>query len=185
MRVGLLGIVATLVASVGQPRPAAAQESLPHELAGSWRITRVLPVHPSGACWTQKDALPLVGTELRYSPAALRWKGGSVPLTGITTRTVTAADLAQEEPRGDSSLTLADLGFPTHRVREVNLQHEDADITGATTEVPGDSVLLAGPGRLVLSACGVYLEARRLPTRATPNHFQPPAAPPEDISRTR
>jgi hypothetical protein len=35
------------------------------------------------------------------------------------------------------------------------------DITGATTEVPGDSVLLAGPNRIVVSACGVYFEATR------------------------
>jgi len=41
------------------------------------------------------------------------------------------------------------------------MQHEDADITGATTEVPGDSVLLAGPSRIIVSACGVFFEARR------------------------
>jgi len=44
---------------------------------------------------------------------------------------------------------------------EVDMQHEDADITGATTEVPGDSVLLAGPSRIIVSACGVFFEARR------------------------
>ena len=47
----------------------------------------------------------------------------------------------------------------------MNLQHEDMDITGATTEVPGDSVLVAGQGRIVVSACGVYMEARRLAPR--------------------
>jgi hypothetical protein len=46
-------------------------------------------------------------------------------------------------------------------IREVDLQHEDADVTGATTEVPGDTVVLAGPGRIIVSACGVYYEATR------------------------
>lgn len=141
---------------------------MPRDLAGAWRITRVLPVRPEGACWTEKEAQPLVGSELRYSSHAMHWKGGMVPLIGITTRSVDAADLAQEEPRGDAKVSLADLGFRTRHVQEVNLQHDDADITGATTEVPGDSVLLNGPGRLVLSACGVYLEARRVPAHPAP-----------------
>ena len=164
MRVAPLAACLSL-AGLFQTTQTSAQEGMPRDLAGAWRITRVLPIRPPAACWTDKEAQPLVGTELRYSIRALRWKGGTVPLTGVTTRSVDAADLAQEELRGDGKLSLADLGFTTHRVQEVNLQHEDADITGATTEVPGDSVLLTGPGRLVLSACGVYLEAKRLSSR--------------------
>ncbi len=157
-------VACLLLAGLVSAIPGLAQESMPRELAGAWRITRVLPARPPAACWTEKEAKPLVGSELRYSAHAMRWKGGSVPLLGITTRSVDAADLAQEDPRGDKTLSLADLGFSTRHVLEVNLQHDDADITGATTEVPGDSVLIATPGRLVLSACGLYLEARRIAT---------------------
>lgn len=155
-------LVALLVAGVvfGLPVRARAQEALPREVAGVWWITRVLPVHAAGACWTEKQAEPLVGSLLTYTGSSMRWRGGVVPLTGVTTRMVGIADLAEEAPRGDPNLKLADLGFSEARVREVNLQHDDADITGATTEVPGDSVLLAGPGRLVLSACGVYSTLR-------------------------
>ena len=158
----LLGQMLLLGIWLVLPTPSPAQDALPWEVAGTWRITRVLPVRSGSACWTEEQARPLVGSLLSYSRLALRWRGGTVALTGVTTRVVGTAELAEEESRGDSALTLADLGFREKQVREVNLQHEDADVTGATTEVPGDSVLMAGPGRLVLSACGVYLEARRL-----------------------
>jgi hypothetical protein len=42
------------------------------------------------------------------------------------------------------------------------MQHEDAAILPASTEVPGDSVMIVSPGRVIVSACGVYFEATRL-----------------------
>ncbi len=136
-----------------------AAEPLPGRLGGSWRITRVLPT-TNNACWGRIQAEPLVGSTLTYRDDALRWKGGSVPLEDITTRTVTDADFRRENG-GDQPASFAQLGIHAHSVLEVDLQHEDADITGATTEVPGDSVLLAGPNRIIVSACGVYFEATR------------------------
>ena len=146
---------------------ADGQERLPQQVAGSWRITRVLPVISGSACWSEKEASPLVGTVLSYSQRAMRWQGGLIPLEGVTTRAVSSADLAEEAPAsgGRAALALSDLGIQAPKVTEVNFQHEDADITGSTTEVPGDSVLIAGPGRIVVSACGVYLEARRVVAR--------------------
>ncbi len=92
------------------------------------------------------------------------------PLTGVTTRAVTSDDIARETPGGETpSLKLGDLGIHAKGATEVNMQHEDADITGSTTEVPGDSVLLAGPGRIIVSACGVYMEAHRVPPHVTPD----------------
>ena len=146
------------------------QERLPQQVAGTWRITRVLPAHSGSACWTEKEAQPLVGSLLDYSQHSMRWRGGTVPLRGITTRSVSSADLADEAPAaaGRPAVTLMDLGNQAKGVTEVNLQHDDMDITGATTEVPGDSVLVAGPGRIVVSACGVYMEARRPAPRPQP-----------------
>ena len=146
---------------------ARAQERLPQQVAGTWKITRVLPARSGAACWSEKEAQPLVGSLLEYSQHTMRWHGGVVPLQGVTTRAVNSADLAEEAPaaEGHAALTLADLGIQAKGVTEVNLQHEDADITGSTTEVPGDSVLVAGPGRIIVSACGVYLEARRVAPR--------------------
>lgn len=163
MRLLLTTLLALSTAAV-----AHAQERLPQQVAGTWRIVRILPIQ-SNSCWTAKQAEPLVGSLLQYGPRQMRWQGGTVPLTGITTRSVTSDDLAQETPGGTTpSLKLADLGIRSEGVTEVNMQHDDADITGSTTEVPGDSVLLAGPGRIIVSACGVYMEARRVVPHTTP-----------------
>ena len=135
-------------------------EPLPGRLQGTWRITRVLPT-TNNACWGKTQAEPLVGSTLTYRDSSLRWRGGAVPLEDITTRTVTDTDFRKENSGGESPASFAQLGIHAHAVLEVDLQHEDADITGATTEVPGDSVLLAGPNRIVVSACGVYFEATR------------------------
>ncbi len=135
-------------------------ESMPSRLQGNWRITKVLPT-TNNACWDKQQAEPLLGSTLTYRDNSLRWRGGSVPLDDVTTRSVTD-DVFQKENRGsDTPASFAQLGIHAHTVTEVDLQHEDADITGATTEVPGDSVLLAGPNRIVVSACGVYFEAIR------------------------
>ena len=156
-----------LAASLIPPAQARAQERLPQQVAGAWRITRILPVH-ANSCWTEKEAQPLVGSILEYGQSQMRWLGGIVPLTGVTTRAVTSDVLERETAAGSGpSLKLADLGIRSAGVTEVNMQHEDADITRSTTEVPGDSVLIAGTGRIIVSACGIYMEARRLAPRAT------------------
>lgn len=146
-------LVLSLVASL-------AAEPLPGRLQGSWRITRVLPT-TNNACWAKGQAEPLLGSVLTYREDSLRWRGGSVPLNDITTRTVTDEVFRRENTGSASPANFAQLGIRARAVTEVDLQHEDADITGASTEVPGDSVLLAGPNRIVVSACGVYFEATR------------------------
>ena len=137
------------------------QERLPQNVTGSWRITRVLSMRPT-ACWTEAKAQSLVGSTLHYRQTEMRWQGGAVSLSGVTTRTVSPELFAKENSGPAADLTLQELGIRSRDVLEVDMQHDDMDITGATTEVPGDAVLVAGPGRLVVSACGVYLEARRL-----------------------
>ncbi len=139
--------------------PACA-DPLPGTLAGSWRITRILPTS-NVACWDAEHARALIGSTLTYRESAMRWRDGSVPLQDIYTRTVSASDFQKENSGNDAPATFVQLGIRSPRVLEINLQHEDMDITGATTEVPGDSVLLAGPNRIVVSACGVYFEATR------------------------
>ncbi len=154
----LTRIVSTALVLFSTGNRSAGQ--LPSRLEGTWRIARVLPT-TNNACWGKGEAAPLLGSTLTYRGDSLRWRGGSVPLEEITTRTVTD-DMFQKENRGsDGFASFAQLGIHAHAVTEVDLQHEDADITGATTEVPGDSVLLAGPNRIIVSACGVYFEATR------------------------
>lgn len=147
-------------------------EPLPARLRGSWRITRILPTH-NVTCWGQDQAIKLVGTTLTYSEHSMHWYGGAVPLQGIVTREVTALEFAQENSGGGQyGINFEMVGIHAASVTEVDLQHEDADITGATTEVPGDAVLLAGPNRIVISACSVYYEAVRS-AMAAPSKSKP------------
>lgn len=135
-------------------------EPLPARLAGTWRIARVLPTSNT-ACWGKQEAAPLLGSTLIYSTRAMKWRGGQVSLAGISTRLVTDEQFRKENGGNERAATFEQLGIHTRSVLEVDMQHEDMDITGATTEVPGDSVLLAGSNRIVVSACGIYFEATR------------------------
>ncbi len=92
----------------------------------------------------------------------MHWQGGDVPLIDINTRIIPNDDLKNEFDGDPKPADFAQLQIKQPSVLEVNLQHEDADITGGSTEVPGDSVLLAAPNRLIGSACGVYFEAMRV-----------------------
>ena len=150
----------------GWVSPAKAQAT-PLSVRGSWRISRILPTH-NAACWDEQRARDLVGTTLTYAPHALTWNGGTIDIAETLTRSLTAKQFREEYSGGGArgAFDLKDLGIHAGSVVELDLQHEDADVTGATTEVPGDTVLLAGPGRIVVSACGVYYAAVRVGQQA-------------------
>lgn len=131
------------------------------EIYGTWRIQRVLPT-PHVGCWDVKRGETLVGTTLSYAPHRMRWHGGWFPVTEILSREVTAEEFRRENSADGSTLKLSDVGVRRDSVTEFDLQHDDADITGATTEVPGDTILVTGRNTIVVSACGVYFEAVRV-----------------------
>jgi hypothetical protein len=160
MKMGSLLVAALCVACL----PITA-EPLPSRLAGTWKITRVLPTKAT-ACWDATQAAPLVGSTLVYRDDTMRWRGGDVPLQGVVTRSVTAEEFRKENSTLGDPPDFAELGIRTQRVTEVDLQHEDADITGSTTEIPGDSVLIVAPNKIVVSACGVFFEATRATSTA-------------------
>lgn len=134
----------------------AHAQAMPASIAGTWRIAKVLPTH-NPQCWDAERAASLLGSALKYRPGAMTWQGTEVPIPEALTRQLSRRKF-QEEYKVD----LAELGIHAASVTEIDLQHEDADITGATTEVPGDTVVLAAPGRIVVSACGVFYEAVRV-----------------------
>ena len=103
-------------------------EPLPSRLQGTWRITRVLPTSNTG-CWGLDQAQPLVGSTLTYRDDSLRWRDGSVPLNDITTRTLTATEFSRENGGAGGRASFSQLGIRTPSVLEVDLQHEDMDIT--------------------------------------------------------
>ena len=147
---------------------SSTAQPIPESITGTWGITKILPTN-NAACWDAARAKSLLGTMLKYAPGKMTWKGGEVPVTEALTRTLSARRF-HDEYRVD----LPELGIHAPSVREIDLQHEDADITGATTEVPGDTVILAGPGRIVVSACGVFYSAVKVAGK-------PPQRPPAEV----
>jgi hypothetical protein len=150
-----LGLAAGLLVA-----PSHAQ-AIPAALAGRWRIVKILPTRNT-QCWDQERARTLLGSTLTYQLHTMVWQGGPVAISEALSRTLTRHSF-QDEYQVD----LPELGIAAAEVEEIDLQHEDADITGATTEVPGDTILLAGPGRIVVSACGVFYSAVRAAAKPT------------------
>lgn len=155
---------ALLVAGFAGAFQWARAEQLPESLRGAWRITRILPTTNSG-CWTRKEAQSLVGSRLTYAQDEMRWRGGLVRLEDIDTRLVSAAEFRKENEGPKQPASFAQLGVRAAELNEVDMQHEDAAVLPASTEIPGDSVLMVAPDRIVVSACGVYYEARRVGAR--------------------
>jgi len=129
---------------------------MPPSIAGKWRIVRILPTR-NPQCWDEDRAKSLIGTTLVYQPGTMVWQGGAESIADALSRTLTRRRF-QDEYKVD----LPELGISAASIVEIDLQHEDADVTGATTEVPGDTIILAGPGKIVVSACGVFYAAVRV-----------------------
>ena len=135
---------------------SATAQSMPASLNGKWRIVKVLRTH-NAQCWDEARARSLIGTLLVYRAHAMVWQGGAVPITDALSRM-----LSRSKFQNEYRVEFPELGIATGSVEEIDLQHEDADITGATNEVPGDTILIAGPGRIVVSSCGVFYAAVRV-----------------------
>ena len=136
---------------------------MPASVTGKWRIVKILPT-TNAQCWDEAQARTLIGSTLIYQAKAMVWKGGVEPISAALSRTLTRSSFQDEY-----KVSLPELGITGPTVEEIDLQHEDADVTSATTEVPGDTILLGGPGRIVVSACGVFYSAVRVAAK-------PPAA---------
>ncbi len=137
---------------------AGAQTPVPSALLGKWRVMRVLKTG-GVSCWDETHIRSFVGSTLDYRPRTLIWKGGKEPLIGLIAveRTLDEAQFFR-----DYRVTFKQLQLPPNaHMREITLQHEDADVTGGATEIPGDTALLAAPGRIIVQACNVFFEARR------------------------
>jgi hypothetical protein len=132
---------------------AAHAQSIPATVLGTWKISKILPT-TNPQCFDATRAKTLLGETLRYAPGKLTWSGTAYPIPQAFART-----LSRRKFQDEYKVDLVALGIHAPDVQELDLQHEDADITGATTEIPGDTILLAGPGRIVVSACGVFYSA--------------------------
>lgn len=143
--------------------PLSTTNEIPPQLRGNWLVTRLIPTR-TVSCWGDHDAKKLLRTTIHYGTDSFQWKEHNVPNTEVTMRSMTALQFHDEYSGGgaaDSQINFLQLGIRALSARIVTLSHPQANITGATTEIPGDWVLLKDKNTIVVSVCNLYFEARR------------------------
>jgi hypothetical protein len=61
-----------------------------------------------------------------------------------------------------SQVSFHQLGIVAAKALEISIHHEPANITKATVEIPGDSVLVKNSNTIIFSVCNTYFEATRI-----------------------
>jgi len=142
--------------------PAVPASQIPAQLRGDWVITRLIPTRTI-SCWGQRDADRLLRTHIHYSADSLAWKNYEVPHATVTAQEWTAEDFFREYCGGsaDSCVDFRQLGVHANAAVVLTIPHPAAHITEATTEIPGDWVLLKDKSTIIISVCNLYFEAHR------------------------
>jgi len=141
-----------------------AGQNIPQELVSKWVVQRELPTRTI-SCWGEKEAKALIGTEIEYTVDSFRWKHIVVKHPTVTVAIVSAEQFQSENSSpsvNGSQVSFRQLGIHASQMKQVSINHQPAEITGATTEIPGDVVLLKNHDAIVFSVCNVYFEAKRL-----------------------
>lgn len=153
--------------------PLASAQPIPRELWGRWIVSRDLPTH-SISCWGYEEARKLLGTDLEYSAEVFRWKNVVTKNPSAVTTIITAQQFHDEysgQGAGSSDVTFKEIGINAAQAKRIAIQHPDAHITTASTEVPGDDVLMKDQNTIIFSVCSVFFEAKRAPSPpSNPTH---------------
>ena len=139
-------------------------QNIPRELVGKWAIQQELPTRTI-SCWGEKEAKAIIGSEIEYAPNSFTWKHIVVKHPTVAIAVVSAEQFQRENSSpsvNGSQVSFRQLGIDAAEIKQVTISHEPAEITGATTEIPGDVVLLKNRNAIVFSVCNVYFEAKRL-----------------------
>src|ERR1019366_2196121 len=156
----LIPILLFVVATIGH----VAARDVPAELRGRWVITRELPA-TTISCWGTDQAKALIGTEIQYTVDSFRWKDKIVNHPKIEAAIVSAQQFHDENSghgTNGSEVSFGQLGIRSPDPTQITLDHPPFEITRATTEIPGDAVLLKDKKIIVFSICNLYFEAKRL-----------------------
>jgi hypothetical protein len=140
----------------------SAQE-IPREIWGKWVVRRVLPAGTI-SCWGDTEARKLLGTEIEYSAEFFRWKDVTIKNPAAEATFITANQLHDDNSgkgTNSSQVTFRQLGIKVGSSKQIKISHPPANITGATSEIPGDLILVKDRTTIVISACNVYFEAKR------------------------
>jgi hypothetical protein len=136
---------------------------MPQEIWGTWIVRRELPTRTI-SCWGESDAKKIIGSQIEYSEKVFRWNKLTVKNPTVETRTVTAEQFRQanSSPSSNGSqVNFRQLGIVAKQITEISIDHEPANLSRATTEIPGDDVLVKDPNTIIFSVCSVYFEAKK------------------------
>jgi len=142
----------------------ASSQSIPKGIWGKWTIRRELPTRTI-SCWGEADAKRIIGTQIEYSDKLFRWYRIATNDPTAEVRTVTATQFETENSSpsvNGSQVSFQQLGILAGQATEISIHHEPANVTKATVEIPGDSVLVKDANTIVFSVCNVYFEAKRV-----------------------
>lgn len=142
----------------------ATAQNIPQELIGKWVIQRELPARTI-SCWGEKEAKAIIGSQIEYTANSFRWKRVVVEHPMVKIRVVSAEQFERENSSpsvNGSQVSFRQLGINAAETKEISIDHPPAEITKATTEIPGDLLLLKNRKTIVFSVCNVYFEAKRL-----------------------
>jgi hypothetical protein len=148
---------------------SAMTQTIPEELRGKWTIRRELPTSTI-SCWGESEARSIIGTEIEYTADSFQWKDDIRKNPRVDVAVVTAQQFHDENSgkgSNSSQVSFVQLGIKSASVKQVTIQHDPAKISDATTEIPGDVVLLKSRSTIVFSVCGVFFEANRV---VVPSH---------------
>jgi hypothetical protein len=141
-----------------------AAQGPPKRIWGKWRIRREVPTSTI-SCWGEREVRAIIGTEIEYTAESFRWKNVITRHPSTEVANVSAEQFhAENSGQGvnSSQITLQQLGIKAAEATQITIKHPEANVTGATTEIPGDVVLLKDGNTIIFSVCNVYFEAERV-----------------------
>jgi hypothetical protein len=153
-----------LIAGVLLMASGCVAQTIPSTIWGKWRIKRELPTRTI-SCWGEADAKKIIGTQIEYSDRLFRWNGFVTNNPTAEAKMVSADQFSNENSSPSSNgsqVSFQQLGIVAKQATEISIQHEPAKITGATVEIPGDSVLVKDSSTIIFSVCNLYFEAKRV-----------------------
>jgi len=159
---------------VGVVTSAPAQD-IPAQLRGKWVVKRELPTSTI-SCWGEPEIKRLIGTEIEYTADSFRWKNHTTDHPTVKVTVVSAEQFHDENSGSGSQVSFSDLGIREAQAKQIKLSYAPANITGGTTEMPGDDILLKDKNTIIFSVCNVYFEAKLIDA---PAKAQPQAQPQE------
>jgi hypothetical protein len=142
----------------------ATAQNIPQELVGKWVIKRELLTRTI-SCWGEKESKAIIGTEIEYTADSFRWKRVVVKHPTVEVHVVSAEQFERENSSpsvSGSQVSFRQLGISASKTKQVSIEHPPAEITKATTEIPGDLLLFKNRNTITFSVCNVYFEAKRL-----------------------